>query len=96
MKALRYRRRSSAASEISALSAGDTITAGISPTWSDSRSYSLPLRLRTLPPLREKEHTTPSLLPASVAYCPSTRKKSAPWRMLCASVICNDDLHIDR
>ena len=38
------------------------MTAGMSPMWSERRSYSFPLRLRTLPPLREKEQ-------ANVVYC---------------------------
>ena len=81
---------------MSIVSAGETITTGINPTWSESRSYSLPLRLRVLPPLRAKAHTTLSLRPPSVRYWPSSRKKSLPWRMLCPSVIASDDLHIER
>lgn len=44
---------------------------------------------------REGAHDVFALSP-SVRYCPSARKKSAPWRMLCPSVMGSDDLHIDR
>ena len=33
---------------MSIVSAGETITTGINPTWSESRSYSLPLRLKEI------------------------------------------------
>ena len=58
MKLLRYLRRSSPDSLISAVSDGVTRTSGIRPMWSDSFSYSLPLRQLSPAPLLERAYDT--------------------------------------
>ena len=68
MKLLRYLRRSSPDSLISAVSDGVTRTSGIRPMWSDSFSYSLPLRQSFFWPPFLNEHTIRSV--RSVAGSP--------------------------